>query len=278
MNTKRFNDFGTLKYVLRGINSHMPYIENVYLIVSSLSQVPDYVDTNKVKVVLHEDIIPDKCLPTFNSNVIETYMWKIEGLSEQFVYLNDDMIPTGYIPDTMLFENGLPCYMANSYSISYDIENNCSFYGILKTCNNLARIATGDKGLMGTTSLFYTQHTLTPFLKSDCESCYKKIERYLLPILTRIRAYNNPSQFLYSCYSYYLGKYVAKNIKYGFVSIGNTRFTINDICSEIENKNNTSVCINDHSVTLSDDEVSMYVSMVINSLENVLPNKSIYEK
>ena len=40
---KRFRDWGTLPYLYRGIRRHMPYINNVYLVVSGQSQVPDWV-------------------------------------------------------------------------------------------------------------------------------------------------------------------------------------------------------------------------------------------
>ena len=32
--TKRYRDWGTLKYLLRGIETNMPFIRNVYLVVS----------------------------------------------------------------------------------------------------------------------------------------------------------------------------------------------------------------------------------------------------
>ena len=41
---KRFRDWGTLKYLLRGIETKMPFIRNVYLVVSHTSQVPEWVD------------------------------------------------------------------------------------------------------------------------------------------------------------------------------------------------------------------------------------------
>ena len=39
---KRFRDWGTLKYLLRGIEAKMPFIRNVYLVVSHPSQVPEW--------------------------------------------------------------------------------------------------------------------------------------------------------------------------------------------------------------------------------------------
>ena len=71
---KRFRDWGTLKYLLRGIEVNMPFIRNVYLVVSHDSQVPQWADRANLKIVLHKDIIPAEYLPTFNSTTIEMFL------------------------------------------------------------------------------------------------------------------------------------------------------------------------------------------------------------
>ena len=90
---KRYRDWGTLRYLLRGIEKHIPSVENVYLLVSGISQVPAWIDKDQVRVVLHKEIIPEVFLPTFNSTTIEMFMHRIPGLDEQFIYFNDDMFP-----------------------------------------------------------------------------------------------------------------------------------------------------------------------------------------
>jgi hypothetical protein len=90
---KRFRDWGTLRYLLRGIETNMPFIRNVYLVVSHTSQVPQWVDTENLKIVLHEEIIPAEHIPTFNSTVIEMFLHNIEGLDEEYLYFNDDIFP-----------------------------------------------------------------------------------------------------------------------------------------------------------------------------------------
>ena len=53
--------------------------------------------------------MPKECLPTFNSCAIELHMHKIEGLSEHFVYFNDDIIINSHIDPDYFFRDGLPC-------------------------------------------------------------------------------------------------------------------------------------------------------------------------
>lgn len=101
--TKRFRDWGTLKYLLRGIERYMPFIRNVYLVVSRHSQVPAWVNTDNLKTVLHEDIIPSEYLPIFNSAAIEMFLHRIEGLDEEYIYFNDDIFPLSDCKSTDFF-------------------------------------------------------------------------------------------------------------------------------------------------------------------------------
>lgn len=54
----RYRDYGTLKYLLRGIDRCLPWIRNVYVIVEQESQVPNWLNRDNVKIVYHKDIIP----------------------------------------------------------------------------------------------------------------------------------------------------------------------------------------------------------------------------
>lgn len=89
----RYTSRDELKYSLRSLEMNMPWIRNIYLVTAG--QVPCWLDTDnsKIKVISHADIFesPDECLPTFNSHAIETQISKIDGLSEHFIYVNDDI-------------------------------------------------------------------------------------------------------------------------------------------------------------------------------------------
>lgn len=90
-NSARFRDYGTLKYLLRSIDKFAPWVNKVYLVTDN--QIPKWINLEfeKLKIVDHRDIIPEELLPTFNSNVIDLNLVNIKGLSEHFVYFNDDM-------------------------------------------------------------------------------------------------------------------------------------------------------------------------------------------
>lgn len=89
----RFRSSGELRYCLRSIEQYAPWIRTVYLIVAKPSQVPKWLNIKnpKLKIVTHDQFIPSKYLPTFNSFVIEAHFHRIKNISQQFLDFNDDM-------------------------------------------------------------------------------------------------------------------------------------------------------------------------------------------
>ena len=144
---KRFRDWGTLKYLLRGIEKRMPFIRNVYLVVSHPSQVPSWVDRENLKIVLHNDIIPEEFLPTFNCNPIEMNLHRIPGLDEEYLYFNDDMFPVGDCSPTDFFRDGKAVIGYYRHFFASNMYK--------KICRNSDRLAREALGLKP--SVFFTR-------------------------------------------------------------------------------------------------------------------------
>jgi len=88
---QRIRDNGEFKYSLRSLDKYAgSWIRNVYLIVATQSQIPEWLDTTKVKIITHEQFIEPQYYPTFGSSAIEYQLHRIENLSETFIYMNDD--------------------------------------------------------------------------------------------------------------------------------------------------------------------------------------------
>ncbi|WP_017557465.1 stealth family protein [Nocardiopsis baichengensis] len=88
----RYTSRDELKYSLRSLHAYAPFIRHVYIVTDG--QTPDWLDTSadRVTVVDHRDIFTDPdALPVFNSHAIETQLHHITGLSERYLYLNDDV-------------------------------------------------------------------------------------------------------------------------------------------------------------------------------------------
>lgn len=104
----RFRDNGFLRYWFRGVEKFAPWVRKIHFIVNG--RTPEWLDTSnpKLHIVRHADFIPGEFLPTFNSVVIERYMHHIPGLSDHFVYFNDDFYIINHLPVERFFLNGLP--------------------------------------------------------------------------------------------------------------------------------------------------------------------------
>ena len=130
-NAVRYRDWENLKYWFRGVEQYAPWVNKVYLI--TYGHLPEWLDTTNPKLVIvnHKDYIPEKYLPTFSSHPIELNMHRIKGLSEKFVYFNDDMFIVGNVSKDDFFKNGKPCDTAllnvhcpNKTESIYDIQIN----------------------------------------------------------------------------------------------------------------------------------------------------------
>jgi hypothetical protein len=91
-NSSRFQSRDELRYSLRSLHCFAPWVRHVFLVTDD--QVPAWLDTEheRVTVVSHREIFGDTGrLPTFNSQAIESRLHRIPGLSEHFLYLNDDV-------------------------------------------------------------------------------------------------------------------------------------------------------------------------------------------
>ena len=108
----RYRDWGLLPYWFRGVERFAPWVNKIHFI--TCGHYPEWLDLKhpKLNFIKHSDYIPSEWLPTFSANPIELNLHRIVGLSEHFVYFNDDMFLIDYITPERFFQQGLPCDMA----------------------------------------------------------------------------------------------------------------------------------------------------------------------
>ncbi|WP_171107219.1 MULTISPECIES: stealth family protein [Streptomyces] len=87
----RYTSHDELKYALRSLEMYAGFIRHVYLVTDA--QIPGWLDPDAegLTVVDHRDILPADALPVFNSHAIESRLHHIPGLSERYLYFNDDV-------------------------------------------------------------------------------------------------------------------------------------------------------------------------------------------
>jgi len=93
---RRFSDNQELRYCIRSIRNHAPWVRRIWLLTDH--QFPFYLRfwaarRAGIRVVTHKQVFSGLkgVLPTFNSLSIESVLWRIPGLSESFIYFNDDV-------------------------------------------------------------------------------------------------------------------------------------------------------------------------------------------
>lgn len=95
----RFASNDEIYFCIASILKYVPYSGKIYLITDQ--QAPKWIDEfekqglcekDKIKIVDHKELFVgfEEFLPTFNSLSIESMLWNIQNLSDQFIYLNDD--------------------------------------------------------------------------------------------------------------------------------------------------------------------------------------------
>lgn len=84
-----------MRYSLRSVQWCMPWFRHLYIVTAS-GQLPSWLDISNPRVTIVPDstIMRPEELPTFNSNALEANLHKIPGLSDAFIYMNDDFFLT----------------------------------------------------------------------------------------------------------------------------------------------------------------------------------------
>ncbi|MFR0354995.1 stealth family protein [Streptomyces sediminimaris] len=87
----RYTSHDELRYALRSLDMYAGFVRHVYLVTDS--QIPDWLnpEAEGLTVVDHHDILPAQALPVFNSHAIESSLHRIPGLSDRYLYFNDDV-------------------------------------------------------------------------------------------------------------------------------------------------------------------------------------------
>lgn len=92
----KYREWGELRYSMRSLLAHASWVRRIYVVTADASQVPPWLNTShpRIRLVHHAELFDDPAtqLPTFNSLAIESVLHRIPGLSNFFLYLNNDLL------------------------------------------------------------------------------------------------------------------------------------------------------------------------------------------
>lgn len=299
---ERYRDYGTLKYLFRGIEKFMPWIRNVYFI--TCGQRPEWLNTDnpKLRIINHSDYIPEKYLPTFSSHPIEMNLHRIEGLSENFVFFQDDMFVIKPTKETDFFKNGLPCDSAvlnaiameksdkdfrflmpinnieiiNKYfNKSESIKRNWSKYYNLKYGMDMLRTICLRPWIHFTG--FYNYHLPYSLTKKVLRELWEKEPEALDTTCShRFRNSNDVNIWLACYWQYASGNFTPRNPRIGFLtSVSDSIESNNTVYEHIKKQKSKLIVINDNVQRTGFNEIKINLEK---AFESILPNKCSFEK
>ena len=214
LHTARYEDIGLINYQLRLIEKYMPWVNTIYLLLSNKEQAPQNLPS-KVKVILHEEFIPFRFLPTFNSTTIEMFLWNLPKLSEYFIYMNDDMLPFKPLTEDMFFtedghikiewwkEDFRECKSMFRYQCLNSYNHVCTRLGIKHDGIHYIRPA----------------HSFTPMRKSHCIEVFNLLKEYMFKHIRAFRTEYQYNQYIYPIYEHLRYKSFPANIDFLYTQL-----------------------------------------------------------
>lgn len=295
----RYRDYDNLKYWFRGVEKFASWVNKIYFV--TCGQKPIWLNENNPKLVLvdHKDFIPSKYLPTFSSHPIELNMHRIKGLSEKFVYFNDDMYIIKKVKETDFFRNGLPCDSAvinahpsikNTFHIS---ETNMEIINdyfhkkdvLRKHPFQWFRLKYGIK-LFRTLCLLpwpefigiWDHHLATSFMKQTFVTLWEKEYDILNKTSShKFRYAMDVNQWLLRYWQIVSGQFCPRSTSFGKSFVLRDDIENNKkIFSAIRNQRYKMVCVNDG--IESEQNFLQAKESLIGAFEDILPGKSTFEK
>lgn len=196
----RFRQIDELRYALRSVNTYLPWVRTIF--IATDSPAPAWLaDHPRVRIVRSEQFFADPdVLPTHNSMAVESQLHHIAGLSEHFIYSNDDMFvgrPLG--PDTFFSPGGVSKFIEAGTRIGLG-ENHSRRSGF----ENAARVnRTLLRQRFGRVITRHLEHAPTPLRRSVMATMEREFaDEFAATAASTFRAATNIS-VTNSLYHYY---------------------------------------------------------------------------
>lgn len=272
----RFRQVDELRYALRSVHMFAPWIRTIY--VATDSPAPWWlVEHPKVRIVRSEEFFADtEVLPTHNSHAVEAQLHRIPGISEHFLYSNDDMFfGRPVAPELFFTSGGLTQYVESDVRIGIGPSrthrsghDNAARVNREVLERRFGRVITRD-----------LQHCATPHRRSVMLELEQEFaEEFRRTTAARFRSATDVSvtNSLYHYYATFTGRALP-------TTVPQTRYIQTTLASGIpqlerllERRDADMFCLNDGSVPEIPEEVREQV--VRDALERYFPVKAPWER
>lgn len=297
----RYRDNGLLRYWFRGVEAFAPWVNKVFFITNG--QKPSWLDLNhpQLRWIKHSDYIPGQYLPTFNVNTIEMNFHRIDGLSERFVYFNDDTFLLRPIKPELFFKGGFPVLESDlryTYKVGYNNWSRLIFndYCLVNKGFNIYESiwknrrkwfsikSLGIKGARKNFMCFLANKTLPvglyghialPHLKTALQEVWERYPEIMDNVSSHhFRSDDQVNQWLLCAWNQAAGRFYPAPADGPGRLFKITERNIERISQVIRNQEFSHVCLNENEKTSDVDSLTQVIRAAFDS---ILPNKSSFE-
>lgn len=298
---ERYRNWEQLQYWFRAVECYAPWVHKVYLVISGHAPSWLNIDCEKLVVVNDQEFMDEKYLPTFNSLSIEHNLHRIKGLSEHFVYFNDDMIINSKLDPEDFFQDGLPLACSVGEPIIPTPQINTHFYHLFNAVGymnryNWAKIIESQPEKWFShkygaklryswetyqhnylTGILFT-HMPQAFRKSTMEKVWNLFQVQLdITCRHKFRQAQDISHLVYTIQDIADGAYVPMNKTYYGFPYFNIPSNLDDLLDDISQCKSKVVCIEDSNLITSENFEKLKTS-INRVFEEKFPQKSVFEK
>ncbi len=275
-NDSRYVSRDELKYSLRSLDMFASWIRQIFIV--SDDQTPAWLDVEhpRITLVSHKQLFGDRGrLPTFNSHAIESQLHRIEGLSEHFLYINDDVFfgrPVS--PSSFVLSNGITKFFLSTVKVTPGPRNPTDL-PVTSAAKNQRDLLLEHFGRTVTDKFQHAPHALRRSVLADLERAFP--EAIARTASTQFRSASDvsvPSAFGHY-FAYLTGRAIPGQMDYQYLDIAAA-----DIAERLEvllrNRAHEVFCLNDHDSSHVDQAVQS--ACVRRFLEQYFPLPSQFER
>lgn len=276
LSASRFQNRDELKYSLRSVEAYANWVNHIYIVTDG--QVPEWLNSDhpKITVIDHREIFTDSSvLPVFNSHAIESQLHHIQGLSERYLYMNDDLFFMRPVrPEKFFTSSGLSKFFASRAPLDVD-EPSARDLPVLSAAKNGRAFMRKHHGRTVTNKFKHTPHPQLRGVLQQMETDHPDLFRTVSASKFRDPADVSIASSLYHFHAYALGRAVPGSIAYDYLDISSERAPLRLEWFSYQRKLDV-VCLND--THTDDSEVTPITQMLTEFLEHRFSIASSFER
>jgi hypothetical protein len=272
----RYLSRNELRYSIRSVFLFAPWVRTIFIVTDD--QTPPWLSAfgDRVRVVSHKEIFSDStCLPTYKSHAIESQLHHIDGLSEHFLYLNDDMFfGRPVTPNAFFLSNGIAKYFPSQSRVPQGPITE-SDTPVDAACKNNRALLQEQFGPVIAQSMQHVPYALRRSVLQEIEDSFPEAYRVTASSSVRSQTDHSFTSSLHQYYSFLTGRGIAGNVRYTYIQLA-----VQDLAARLDRllvrRDRDTFCLNDAYST--PEQLAAQTDLLTGFLERYFPVASPYEK